>query len=433
MDIDDKLKQMEQELEKKTRELERKLDEGLGGSTAKKEATPATQARAFKARDLSGKHNFLVNMSREKFLGRLDEIMEEDFNIRSFFGKSMSAYPTVFCETPREIISPLLAAEDWPDAAKEGYIAEQERIAATGQTPPGIGFLGYHLPGVGCFINGWGIANDMGLEPRQVLDDPVGFGQVVNTAAHEKWGHGFISEITSTGVDKQSVQLNLLDIVSRFKLRDVDTPQRAKLMEQHVILFESSVLLEEGFATWTERWLAESMAEREQKWAHLPDSAPIYTPEEVAGTFRSIGQDNWARSVECLFPAHEPSPDQVHEILQEHWPPFIEALNGADEVFAAGRMQPPPYVIGFLMLNYLAQRQGAKCVPYAVATAANVSYGLENVSNHDLRNFVNNNPDLNLNRRFLSLMYLHPGRPNDVGEFLGRCREEAGLAPPAPK
>lgn len=78
----------------------------------------------------------------------------------------------------------------------------------------------------------------------------------------------------------------------------------------------------------------------------------------------------------------------------------------------------------------LARKLGALCVPYAVASACNITYGLEQLANSDLARLVQQEPQLNVNTRFALLTHLTASRQNDITGFLRQARDEFGFAPP---
>ena len=430
MDLHERLRKIEQDLATKAAEIEAAARQKTGEVERRLRETEKTVAgvdtphgfRPLAAPRMLPRH-FRVDISSEQSLAALDDIMEADFELQRYLGASMAEYPTVYCETPREYVEPIIADIPMPDTQREELLHEIEQAAETGRMPSILQSLGVHIPGVGCFINGWYMAREAGVSPTQLLESPDGYAQVVTTASHEKWGHGFISELTALGHEKKSVQLGMHHIADRFSVRTVDTPDHARLSEQWEILFYASNFVEEGFATWIEHYLGRRIASQ-------PLAAPTFTVETITAALQnSPGCAPWIEALTGLFNPPEVSMEAIHEAMNRIGQLANDQETG--ELFTRAVGLPAPYAVGCAIVDQIARRQGPKCAPYAIATAANLQYGLANISNHDLRNYVDTHPNLNVDTRLALMMFMSEGAQGDVSNFLSRVRDELGLTPPS--
>ncbi|MFP4501192.1 MAG: hypothetical protein ACLFTT_09355 [Candidatus Hydrogenedentota bacterium] len=427
MDLNERLKQIEESLARRKQAADRKLEERLGQLDAKlgkgdKGEAPARPMQ----RNVDMPRHAEVDLSGAPSLAVFDDAMERAFDLHGRLGGSMADYPTTYCETVREYVTPLLAGMPLSEAQRADALGQIE-AAAQGMAPPGIvASLGVHLPGVGSFINGWRMAHDASQTPAEFLRTEAGFAEVAATVAHEKWGHGFISELTASGQEKQALQLGMNHLAGQLGLQDVDTPEHARLMAQWEILFLSSHYVEEGFATWIAHYLAETLTEAQGLSAYL-EHAPRFERDQILAALKRVPDGDAAHAaLRALFSeSGAGSIEDVHETMCA----ALHALDQVGEAFAHAVGMPAPYAVGYCLMDAIAQRHGPKCVPYAVATACNVRYGLETISNHDLRNYIAAQPNLNINTRLALMMFVSPGDKNGIDGFLQRIHDETGLTP----
>jgi len=414
MDLNERLRKTEGDLAKKAAEIDARLrqkEKTVAGVDTPSGVRPLSAGRGLP-------RHFRVDISSEQSLAALDAAMEADFELERYLGASLAAYPTVYCETVREYVEPIIADIPMPGGQREQLLREIEQAAETGQAPPIVRSLGVHIPGIGCFINGWHMARRAGITPAQWLQSEQGYAEIVTTASHEKYGHGFISELTALGEEKKAVQLGMHHLADRFSVRTVDTPDHARLSEQWQILFYASNFVEEGFATWIENYLASRIAGKSA-------AGPPFTVELLQA---ALPTNPWRGALEGLFDRANVSLESVHQAMRTIGKLAKDRNAGAAFTRAAGL--PAPYAVGCAIVDQIARKQGPKCAPYAAATACNLQYGLATISNHDLRNYVDTRPELNVNTRLAAMMFLTGGAPGNVQDFLSRCRDELGFAPP---
>lgn len=435
MDLDKKFREMERKLEQKSQDLEQRsarkeaeIERKLGSagspvSTKDSGRAPTALGTALPV----GQHDLRIDMTRERSLAGLDQLMEDDFGLMRFFDKSMTAYPATYCETVREYLEPILADIPMPEERRAQVFEELTAAAEAGGNVPILRSLGVHIPGAGCFINGWLIAKDLKMPPREAFESAAGFAEIVTTASHEKWGHGFITEMTALGREKSAVQLGKTRLADQFEIRTVDTPGHARLTEQWRIIFFASNYVEEGYATWVTRYLAERVAALQPDTAERLRHAPGFSAKDVYKRLKSTRKGRAAaKALAQLFSLDEASLPAIHDAMTN----LAVAADNMGEGFARTVGMPAPYAVGFCIVNQVATRHGWKVVPYAVAAACNIEYGLEEVSNQDLQNYVMHHPNLNVNTRLAAMMYVNPGEANDVKGFLERVKNEAGLSSP---
>ena len=78
----------------------------------------------------------------------------------------------------------------------------------------------------------------------------------------------------------------------------------------------------------------------------------------------------------------------------------------------------------------LERRLGARSVPFALALAGNVSYGLDTVSNSDLRRALGTNPQLRMDVRLALIGTLEGVPENDPDALFAAARRDLSLTPP---
>jgi hypothetical protein len=239
------------------------------------------------------------------------------------------------------------------------------------------------------------------------------------------------------GQEKERLGLWRYEIARNFSLRTADTPRSALLREKEHIVYASSRLLEEGWATWIEehalRWAEEvgmlgpeaspapvSRYSLGQVW-HLLSELRGSPKPEVAKATEAV-----SRSVAVLLLDEDPESEEVHRAVLtiHHYSPHL------DDSFAKAFGQPVAYVLGYLLMRELEAGLGTLCLPYAVCIAATITYDLEGISATDLGRLVAENPRLNADSRLAHLGLLDLSNKGDVKELAHRARDELNLAVP---
>jgi len=379
----------------------------------------------------------VVALEREPVLQQLDRLMWEEFGLGRYFPENrLARYPVIYCETLEEYFQPFVEILNISKTTKRRLIKELKARAEEKATR-GEGELGINWPGRGCYLNGWLFAYGRAPNARAALRNPHIFPLILSAAAHEKLGHGFITEFTAMGQEKERLGLWRYEIARNFSLRTADTPRSALLREKEHIVYASSRLLEEGWATWIEEHALHRAREAGildleaplvptgryslgQVW-HLLDELRTSSELEVAKAAEAV-----SRSVAVLLLGKNPESGEVHRaVLTIHrYSPLL------DDSFARAFGQPVAYVLGYLLMRRLEARLGTLCLPHAVCIAATITYDLEHISASDLGRLVAENPCLNADSRLAHLGLLDLSSKGDVKELAHRAHEELNLAVP---
>ncbi len=367
-----------------------------------------------------------VDLTATPELLRVDKTFVELFQLKKYLLSADMRYPTVFCETLDEFFAPWLDAYDLSPAQKAQALADMKAEAEkTAQESNGGGIFGVNLPGQGCYLNGWLFNYRLKVNrPRDLLNDPKILPRILETAAHEKLGHGFILEFTALGAEKKTLGLQMLDYAHRFKFKMVDTPAASLLLEKHNLVHRATKFTEEGWATWIETTIMQVMA-------HQP-RAPKYTFRAVWDTATRLPvprdeKERFQAALQILFLQPDSSWDAAHASIVA-----LQIANSAiDDYFFKNIGQPVPYVIGSLLFDKLESRFGTLPVLYALMIAASVTFDLRNISSSDLARLIITDPKLNPDSRLAGLGTLTIPVQGDVRALADAARQQLGLATPA--
>lgn len=370
----------------------------------------------------------LLDISRADQLRQLDNAFAEIFNLSAYYPLQPLKYPTVYCESLEEFFIPIVGQLNLsPQARKtemERLMAEAQRIA---QETNGGGILGYNLPGQGCYLNGWLFVYGRNLPPRAAFEHPELLRRVLGTAAHEKLGHGFLSAYSALGQTKVELGISLLEIARRFGARPSDDPVASLRQEQAELLNMASQLLEEGWATWVETFLAANLMESGVHPRHSIE-AIVQAIENLPGEIPERGKIQGALygALELLFGEEDVPIELIHQAVMT-----VEMLGSQlDAYFGSALGQPLRYAAGELIMVQAGANLGPVCVPYAVLIAANVSFDPEEISLSDLREMFATKPNLNPDARLAALSRMRLEQTNSVSELAGRAESELSFSVP---
>jgi len=376
----------------------------------------------------------------EPVLQEIDRRMLEEFRLPRYFSDvDLSSLPTIYCETLEEYFQPYAELLDVSEQARQETIRKLAQEARKVAAERGGGQFGVFWPGRGCYLNGWLFAYRRAPSATAALRDPTILLHILNTVAHEKLGHGFISEYTTLGFEKKRLGTWRYDIAHRFDLRVADSPEGALLADKEAVVYASSQLLEEGWATWIEHHFRRQRDQegQEARAGQPPRPNSRYSLTELWHVLSELAESagdpesgQAARAVQsalsALFLDDTPSSEQLHSavLTVHHNGPRLDG-------HVTRRLgQPLRYVVGYLLMRDLESRQGSFCVPYAVTIAANVMYRLETVAAADLCRLVAQDARLNVDSRLAHLRLLTLQRKGDVAELAGRAHHELNLAVP---
>ena len=372
----------------------------------------------------------LVKMGGYDELRTLDYYFRESFNLPSYFPEDRLNYPTFYCETLEEFISPMLADLDIsPQARDEEFrraVKEAEMLAD--ESDGHSGKFGVNLPGLGCFINGWLFGKKYHLSPKEAWKNERAHYDILGTTAHEKLGHGFLSAYSEMGKVKTSLGLHLVEVAHNFGLRPADDPVSRLRQEQAALLFQVSQLLEEGWATWVEGFLVGATrgeAQDQNRYtlqavSQAVEKLPIYLPE-CRKDYEAL---LWALVI--TFGQESQSLGNLH-----HAAMIFETIGGMlDEYFGSVLGQPLRYAVGNFLFSMSDANLGTACLPYAALIAANVTLDPAKISLTDLYTLFERDPRLHPDARMAALSRLQLSQPGSVTELARRTEAELSFSVP---
>jgi hypothetical protein len=353
----------------------------------------------------------LLDMASSSQLQQLDDAFIKMFHLDTYYPVSRLNYPTVYCETLEEFFAPLVAQLD---LSPEGRQAELSQLVAQAQEqarPHGGGMFGYNLPGKGAYLNGWLFAYKQGFSPREAFNRPEALRRILETATHEKLGHGFLSVYSALGEVKSRLGLTQMDLARKFGLRTADDPTASLRREQANLLFLASQLLEEGWATWVETYLASSLFRSGthprgnlQKVVDAINGLPSNLPE------RQEIQQSLLGAILLLFGEKDAPLEMLHQAVL-----ILQMVGGQlDELLVPKLGQPLRYLIGELLHTQAGANLGPLCVPYAALIASGVTFDPAQVGLSDLRDLLSRDPRLNPDARMAAISRLRLEKKDDV-------------------
>lgn len=436
MDEQDKLGEIEEKMRARVQEHRKERE---------KEATPLRPEPSFPER-LRGAGPSIaeryakVDLYQAYPLEGIDRLMTEDFELRRYFPERSLAYPTIYCETLEEYFQPHVEFLDVSESTKQRLIEQLEQQARErAELRPGTGEFGVNWPGRGCYLNGWLFAHGRAENARAALADPAILPFVLATAAHEKLGHGFVTEFTAAGQEKKELQLWRYEMGSRFDIQVVDSPQATLLHEKWGILYQSSHYTEEGWAVWIQNYILRRLQEasageeqidfrRARRQYSLDDTIQALEKIEYKHKDKELRKRaHWVReSVQRIFLLQDVDLQTVHQAVLTLQDFGAELAQPIGELLG----QPMPYVVGSLLFDRLEAQLGTRCVAYALVIACNLSYNLREISNADLARIVHDDPRLNMDSRLVQLTRLDLETRDDIGALARAAREALNLSPP---
>ena len=283
------------------------------------------------------------------------------------------------------------------------------------------------IPGQGCYLNGWLFVYGRNLPPRQAFQTPHLLRNILQTAIHEKLGHGFISAYSTLGAVKTSLGLTLADLARRFDLLTADDPLSSLRREQANLLYLVSQLLEEGWATWVETYLEQLILGAGQHPRHRLQ-AVIRAIEDLPRSIQDRRQVQGAlmSALNALF-----TPDEIPFPVLHQAVMTIAVLGGSlDAYFTPTFGQPLRYAVGELLLTQAEMNLGECCLPYVVLIAANVSFDPSRFSLTDLRELFGREARLNPDFRLAALSRIHLEAENSIRELVQRAEIELSFTVP---
>ncbi len=359
------------------------------------------------ARAIHGKLAIGTQLGAKLRLDECDRLFRYRYDLGAV-DPSLLSERTQICETIEEFLD-LLLEHLRCSAAERAAILE----AWVEQPYEGFGSaLGVHLPGRGCFVNGWVFLRAFKCDDiDELLEHPVARAEIARTAVHEKLGHGFVSEATASGRERVANGLELLRLARRFGVETADTPDHAILNRKDELVFRASAVTDEGFSRWLETDLL----------SELGIGLRPEDPEALAKIDHRI-----ASFVEW---AYDPPADPSHASYHADFLQDADDDEGLCEQIRAvsESKQAPRYTLGFVLMDALAQRHGPELVPASILIAYNVVMNLDSLAVADLRELLKDS-SFNITARACQLLTLPPC--DDAASLAEAARELLSLTPP---
>ena len=353
----------------------------------------------------------LVKVSQETQLREMDKAFLELFDLQHYFSKDGLNYPTVYCETLEEFFTPIVQAYNLSPQAEQKVVEQLSEDAHQQARERGGGIFGVNLPGVGCYLNGWLFGQINGVSAQGVLQDEKLILPVLTTIAHEKLGHGFLTEYSALGAVKKKLGLSSVEIAERFGIHEVENMLSSLRRQQSVMLLRASRFQEEGWATWIETFLGTMLLNHGQH--------PKYNVQMLADAVQNFPRnlpdrrdivENALSALQILFGEQDYPPEMLHKAIL-----FMRILGEAlDAYFYSALGQPLWYALGEQLVLQVAVKQGALCAPYALLIAANMTFDPGQISLSDLQLLLDGDHRLNPDARLVAISRICLQEMNNV-------------------
>ena len=187
-------------------------------------------------------------------LDTLDKTMVDDFGLARFLPDGGPRSGTTLCATRQEFLAPICDYLGTSQGTAGQWLnnAELETPGSSAVNP--LTKIAVHIPGQGCYVNGWELARRHDLtNSSRVLDDGAAFREAARAIGEEKWGFGFVTRYTAYGAEKLERRLCRWDLAARL---GVETDGETKSRQLAKQLRRVSCLAEEGWASWVGEYLA---------------------------------------------------------------------------------------------------------------------------------------------------------------------------------
>jgi hypothetical protein len=371
----------------------------------------------------------LFDLGDKAQLKDMDAAFINHFKLERFYPGNRLDYPTVYCETLEEFFTPLVQQLNLSPQARQEEIERMMALARqTAENNSGGGIFGFNLPGQGCYLNGWLFVYGTNISPMAAFQQPRMLERILETAVHEKLGHGFLAVYSALGGVKTRLGLTQVENARRFGLRSADDLTDNLRREQANLLFMVSQLVEEGWATWIETYLAQRVPDSARHQRHSLDSlvksvnSLPHGIEQRADIIQAL-----LISLAILFGPEDLSLDALHQAV------MIIGILGSelDSFFSQRLSQPIRYVVGELLMAQVEANLGAACVPYAALIAANISFDPAQVSLTDLRDLLGRDASIHPDARLAAISRLKAAAPNDIGGMVRMAEAQLSFAIPS--
>ena len=368
-----------------------------------------------------------VEIGKSPQLKQLDTLFAQAFNLGDYYPPHRLDYPTVYCETLEEFFTPIVEQYDLSPETRQAVMQNKVQEAREAADKIGGGIFGYNLPGDGCYLNGWLFIYGSEIQPRDAFQVPKLHARILETAVHEKLGHGFLGTYSALGVVKTELGLTLAELARKFGLRTADNPQSLLRAKQSNLVFIISQLLEEGWATWVESYFAQNLLVLGTRPRHSLKAilkAIQEFPPELPD--REQVQGALLGALEVLLGGERYRLSELHQAVI-----VIEVFGSdLDGHFYPALGQPLRYAVGELLCLQAEANLGAICVPYAVLIAANVTIDMDKIGLVDLRELVSSDPRLHPDARLAAISQLYIDERDSVIALAQQAEAELSFSIP---
>lgn len=349
--------------------------------------------------------------------------------------------PVTLCRTLEEFIKPQYADSEMSETHRDARIRKAERIMQYLIEQEEELPMGVYLPGLGTFLNGFGIYQLYELDSvYQVFQHESALRTLISTLAHEKFGHGFLSECTSAGREQTTRDLFRLCLAKQFQQDTIDSPDGDFETEKINIIFDTRRFTDEGWAVWIEKYISNKTAGLvEEAFSSSSDDKPeedpetseecsiwgLYTIRKTAAAIAHYKRDEQIRVKAAILV------DCLDRLNQMRYPPSLdikgtESLDlalkfqeiASDKAFAAefaGKLNELMtdfdydgfiYNVGYLLMHLLENKFGPRCVVEAVRLASNVTLNINEAGINKLKEQTRTVTKANIDARLIQLLFL---------------------------
>ena len=439
--LEEKLKKINEELENSIKGVSKKFEEttdasfgqGIGKFVIEKEKTDDYKIENEVQKNIIPDGLKKADLYRDTDFRKLDDLFKDDFNLKKYrwFNRRSFFVPTIYCETLEEFFEPVCKDLEVSESTKKELIEEYTQEAAE-KAEVGEGIFGIFIPSQGCFINGWLCCRivDKKIPPEEGLTNPEVYPHIIRVAAHEKFGHGFLSCFTTYGVESQKIHLYRQRIASNFNIKQSDSPEYTLWNEKYITIFNSSKFTEEGWASYIENYFLEKL--------NLKKVNSEYSLEDVLSPLSKMEKDkNLPEDIRNLIGFIASG---IFVMLSDEKNISEEDITGAvsflqeneniiSDIFQKLFHQKPRYIIGYLLMKKAEEKFGKESLPLLLAIAGNVKYNIENISVSDLQKVVCRNPKFNIDIRMALLTTLNVEKGN-LEKIVEEAREKLNFVVP---
>jgi len=369
----------------------------------------------------------LADLGRASYplqLKEMDRAFLQSFNLDQVYADRSWDDPTIYTTTLADFYLPQVNQQNISPQVQQKALYQLvvyfEKVA---QETSG-GTLGYFLPGLGCFLNGWLVCFGKDVDPENAFDHPDLAHLILNVAVHEKLGHSFLGSFCELGGVKTRLGLYQAAVAQRFGHHPADDPTFSLRLAQYNLLQLTSQFLEEGWATWITGFIGSELFDTPR---------PFYTLDQLWHAIDTLPLVSYRRHRALLLGAMQVvfGPDSAGQAAL-HQAIIIIVVVGAEITahFAKHFNQDLSYVVGELLFTQAEGKLGPACLPYAALIAGNVTLDPTKIGLADLDVLLNEDPRLHPDARLAALSRMRLAEPNSVDELVSRAEAQLSYAIP---